>query len=104
VIDTKYYSYHLASHHGGDEKFLSGHLFQLYAYLRTQEEHSLAHRNASGVLLYPAVKGDFDQAMKVQGHTIRVRTVRLDQEWSKIESDLLAVASQALGSENQRNA
>ncbi len=104
VIDTKYYSYHLASHRGGDEKFLSGHLFQLYAYLRTQEEHSRAHRNASGVLLYPAVKGDFDQAMKVQGHTIRVRTVRLDQEWSKIESDLLAVASQALGSENQQNA
>jgi 5-methylcytosine-specific restriction enzyme subunit McrC len=99
VIDTKYYSDHLGSHHEGAEKFLSQHLYQMYAYLRTQDEQSYAHRCASGVLLYPAVKGDFDKAMKVQGHTIRVRTVRLDLEWDKIEADLLAIAAQALGRE-----
>lgn len=97
VIDTKYYAAHLASRFDSREKFLSYHLYQIYAYLRTQEDRSEQHRSAEGVLLYPSAGGaSFDEAMQVQGHRIRVRTLDLSMDWAAVEADLLGLAGSVL--------
>lgn len=91
VIDTKYYRSFLRARFENSSTFHSGHLYQLYAYLRTQEDQSEAHKRAEGVLLYPATSTEYSGAMKVQGHEIRVETVDLSSPWEAIERRLLSV-------------
>ena len=92
VIDTKYYAKTLSSRYDSVEKFHSAHLYQLYAYLRTQEHRGDSFRNCPGVLLYPTTSSAIDERMRVQGHDIRIATIDLARPWSDIERGLLAVA------------
>ncbi|HSL29495.1 MAG TPA: hypothetical protein VK900_09875, partial [Anaerolineales bacterium] len=55
VLDTKFTSHSLVENQWGKPVYDSSHLYQIYAYLKSQEELSEAHRTASGILLYPAV-------------------------------------------------
>jgi len=89
IIDTKYYRSHLAKRYQGLSKFHSGNLYQIYSYLRTQEDKSPAHRQAEGVLLYPGTGSRFSETMLVQGHRIQVRTVDLTTPWLEIEAGLM---------------
>ena len=89
VVDTKYSATTLAAGPHGVAKFKSGNLYQLYAYLRTQDQESDAHRHAQGMLLYPTTSHELDETMSVQGHRIRVATVDLSKEWETIEARLL---------------
>jgi 5-methylcytosine-specific restriction enzyme subunit McrC len=91
VIDTKYSISTLTSTPFGGKKFKSENLYQIYAYLRTQEHLSERHCNASGILLYPKTSEDVDSEMRVQGHSIRIATVNLADEWPNIETRLLAL-------------
>lgn len=50
VIDTKFAS--IFTLHHGHERFKSGYLYQIYAYLRSRES---THPNADGMLLHPAI-------------------------------------------------
>ena len=93
VVDTKYYTSSLSTGPYGTARFHSGNLYQLYAYLRTQEHRSASHRDAEGMLLYPTTAVDLDEAMKVQGHRIRVATVNLAHPWPEIEARLLSLAA-----------
>ncbi|MBE0657626.1 MAG: hypothetical protein IH602_08035 [Bryobacteraceae bacterium] len=88
VIDTKYSIRTLAESPHGGEKFKSENLYQVYAYLRTQEHRSAAHAAAEGMLLYPTTSRELDEAMFVQGHRIRVATVDLSRPWREIEERL----------------
>ena len=90
VVDTKYYRSALSIGMHGTARFHSNNLYQLYAYLRTQEHRSDSHRDAEGMLLYPTTSVELDEAMKVQGHRIRVATVNLARPWTEIEARLLA--------------
>jgi 5-methylcytosine-specific restriction enzyme subunit McrC len=90
VVDTKYSIQTLSSNFGA-EKFKAPDLYQIYAYLRTQEHISSVHKCAEGILLYPTITYDVDATMSVQGHRIRVATVNLSEHWKKIESRLLAL-------------
>ena len=63
----------------GTEKFKSDNLYQVYAYLRTQEQRGPSHRSASGMLLYPTTSYKLKEAMAVQGHRIWVATVNLSE-------------------------
>jgi 5-methylcytosine-specific restriction enzyme subunit McrC len=99
VIDTKYYGSHLTPGVYGRETFLSGHLYQLYTYLRTQEDRGATYRDAAGVLLYPCVERPADEAMKVQGHVMWISTIDLATPWQQIEERLLLVANRALRDE-----
>jgi 5-methylcytosine-specific restriction enzyme subunit McrC len=92
VIETKFSAAALAASPFGEEAFKPANLYQLYAYLRSQEEASEAHRTASGILLYPAVDLHLDEHMLVQGHRIRVATVDLGAPWPAIEKRLLDIA------------
>ena len=78
----------------GTPKFKSENLYQLYAYLRTQEHLTKAHRAAEGLLLYPATTHDLTESIVVQGHRIRVATVDLSEKWENIEARLLALVNQ----------
>lgn len=64
MVDTKYYKTTLANGPYGTAKFKSENLYQIYAYLRTQEHRSEAHGSAEGMLLYPTTTHDLDEARR----------------------------------------
>lgn len=91
VLDTKFTNIVTGRHHGG-VGFKSGHLYQLYAYLRSQTGlGDVAANNAEGILLYPALKHHVDEAVMIQGHSFRFVTVDLAAPSAKLRSDLLDV-------------
>ncbi|MGA2434648.1 MAG: hypothetical protein ABSG25_05120, partial [Bryobacteraceae bacterium] len=95
IIDTKYSTTTLAATPHGGARFKSENLYQLYTYLRTQEQESDAHRCAQGMLLYPTTNQDLNETMSVQGHRMHIATVDLSKEWETIETRLLALVSSA---------
>jgi 5-methylcytosine-specific restriction enzyme subunit McrC len=93
VLDTKFTANSLILGRWGNYVFDSSHLYQLYAYLRSQEHLSEFHRCASGILLYPTVHENISETVELQGHQIRFVTVNLSDRWEKIESQLLDLVS-----------
>jgi 5-methylcytosine-specific restriction enzyme subunit McrC len=90
VLDTKFTA-NVLIRGKADLIFNPSHLFQIYAYLRSQEHRSDSHLLATGVLLYPAVEHRISEMVRIQGHDIRWETIDLTQPWETIESDLLSV-------------
>ncbi|KAA2234165.1 5-methylcytosine-specific restriction endonuclease system specificity protein McrC [Salinarimonas soli] len=98
VIDTKFTTIVHTSRFGR-EILKSGHLYQLYAYLRSQEGRGSAlDDRASGLLLYPSVGAPIDESVILQGHRLRFATVDLTASSTDIASKLLDLAS----SKNER--
>jgi 5-methylcytosine-specific restriction enzyme subunit McrC len=89
VIDTKFTSI-VTRGWFRDEVLSSGHLYQLYAYLRSQEGKGdpLLDR-ASGLLLHPSLGELIDETVVVQGHAIRFATVDLAATAPEIRHHLL---------------
>ena len=89
IIDTKFTSI-LKPGFRRDQTLASGHIYQIYAYLRSQEDlgDPLADK-ASGILLYPAVNCTVDESVDIQGHNIRFATVNLDATPGEIRHRLL---------------
>jgi 5-methylcytosine-specific restriction enzyme subunit McrC len=97
VIDTKFTSILTPAQHGG-QRFKTGHLYQLYAYLRSQERtDDPLSVTADGMLLYPAIDLDVDEAALVQGHRIRFATIDLARPTAEV------VPSPARASEDERS-
>lgn len=93
IIDTKFTSILTAGQHGG-ERFKTGHLYQLYAYLRSQERASDPLSLVSdGMLLYPAVGVDIDETALIQGHRIRFVTIDLSRASMEIIEKLRLLPS-----------
>lgn len=92
VIDTKF-THVLSPARYGEEKLRSGYLYQMYAYLRSQEgSDDPLSQNASGLLLHPSVGHDIDEAATIQGHRIRFATVDLAADGPAIRERLLSLA------------
>jgi 5-methylcytosine-specific restriction enzyme subunit McrC len=91
ILDTKFTAASLIENQWGKPIYDSSHLYQLYAYLRSQEELSAAHRTAAGILLYPAVKTHLSDRVELQGHTVRIECVDLAAEWQEVERQLMKV-------------
>ena len=89
VLDTKFTAKSLEENQWGKAVFDSSHLYQLYAYLKSQEHLSAAHRTAVGILLYPAVKNKFSERVKLQDQIIRLESVDLAAPWQEIERQLM---------------
>lgn len=91
VIDTKFTSI-LKSGWYRNETLSSSHLYQIYAYLRSQvgQGDSFAD-SAEGVLLYPSVGVSVDENAVIQGQRFRFMTVDLTADTSVIRSELLRV-------------
>lgn len=95
ILDTKFTAHSLVQNPWGSEGFDSSHLYQLYAYIKTQEHLSREHALASGILLYPAVNDtNLSEGIELQGHTLRIETVDLGKPWQEIEKHLLQVILQ----------
>lgn len=91
IIDTKFTKASITQGQWGNLTFNRDHMFQIYTYLRTQEEVSKLYKKATGILLYPTVNKHLPQKTCIQGHTIKWETIDLAQPWNKIEKDLLEV-------------
>lgn len=91
VLDTKFTSIITSRPYGG-VGLKSGHLYQLYAYLRSQAGRGDdASDHAEGILLHPALDCHVDEAVTIQGHRFRFVTVDLAAPTEKLRSALLDV-------------
>ena len=99
VIDTKWYS-SVASEHYGNLTVHSANLYQMYAYLASQDQESDAHRRATGILLYGQTgEGERKLRTRIDEHPFWVETLDLMQEWEKIEGDLVRLVGEAIAVE-----
>ena len=91
VIDTKFNSVVTRGWYR-EETLRSGYLYQIYAYLRSQEGNGdpLAE-NASGLLLHPAMDEMVNEAVVIQNHEIRFATVNLGATAKEIREQLIQV-------------
>ena len=88
VIDTKFTEIFTASSYR-DQILKSGYLYQLYAYLRSQEQpNDPVSLTAEGMLLHPQTGGAVDESMIVQGHRMRFKTIDLMDAPSRFETNL----------------
>jgi 5-methylcytosine-specific restriction enzyme subunit McrC len=93
VIDTKFTAKGLVEGQYGKAVFDSSHLYQMYAYLRSQEHLSPSHQSADGILLYPTVHHGLAETVLLQGHNMRVESVDLADDWPRIERRLLELVA-----------
>lgn len=85
IIDAKYYAETLQKYYNA-EKIHSQHLYQLFAYLKNQE-----NPQAEGILIYPTTEKSLSLTYTYEGHKIRIETLNLNQNWQGIEGDLLGI-------------
>ena len=91
VIDTKFNAI-VTNGWYREVSLRSGYLYQMYAYLRSQEGTGDGYSDdAEGVLLHPSVGSKFDESVVIQGHKIRFMTVDLTASASDIRAELLGV-------------
>lgn len=94
MLDTKFTASSLVENQWGKAVYDSSHLYQLYAYLRSQEQVSAEYRVAEGILLYPKVHARISEQVALQGHIIRIKSVDLASEWPDVERQLVEVVTQ----------
>ena len=91
VIDTKFNAV-VINGWFRDETLRSGYLYQMYAYLRSQEgSGDPLNENASGLLLHPSVGKNIDEYIVMQNHKIQFATVDLAATAIEIREQLLQV-------------
>jgi 5-methylcytosine-specific restriction enzyme subunit McrC len=101
VIDTKFNSI-LTSGWYREETLRSEHVYQIYAYLRSQAGRGdLVADRAEGLLLHPSVGETLDETVVIQGHSVRFATVDLTASTRDIRSQLLRVCEPLLPSRPQ---
>lgn len=84
IIDTKFTDVLTTSQYGG-ARFKTGHIYQLYAYLRSQErDDDPLSLNADGMLLYPAIGMAVDEVAVIQRHRMRFVTVDLSRPSAEV--------------------
>jgi 5-methylcytosine-specific restriction enzyme subunit McrC len=89
IIDTKFTSA-LSSGQFGGETFKSGYLYQIYAYVRTQENPADAlSLSAEGMLLHASVGKSIRESFFTGGHRFTVATVDLGRPAKEIRQQLL---------------
>jgi 5-methylcytosine-specific restriction enzyme subunit McrC len=93
VIDTKFTSILKPGWHR-QETFHSGYVYQIYAYLRSQEDDAdPLSAGAAGLLIHPSVGEMVDESVLIQGHTIRFATVDLAGTATEIREQLLRIVA-----------
>ncbi|MCP4099381.1 MAG: 5-methylcytosine-specific restriction endonuclease system specificity protein McrC [Planctomycetaceae bacterium] len=91
IIDTKFTDVLTVSQYGG-ERFKTGHIYQLYAYLRSQERTDDPMSLCSdGLLLYPSIGVEVDETALIQNHRIRFVTIDLAQPSAEVVEKLRAI-------------
>ncbi|WP_335916838.1 5-methylcytosine-specific restriction endonuclease system specificity protein McrC [Shewanella chilikensis] len=100
IIDTKFNSLTKKGWYR-NETLRSGYLYQMYAYLRSQEnERNLRSLTSSGMLLHPAIDDEVAEMVKIQGHAIWFCTVNLGDSALSIRKRLLFLIDKAFSCES----
>jgi 5-methylcytosine-specific restriction enzyme subunit McrC len=87
VVDTKFASIFTAGRFGG-VGFKSPYIYQMYAYLRSQEGNDVQSEGTNGMLLHPTIEDSMCERAEIQGHTITFATVDLRESTAAIRSEL----------------
>ncbi len=96
IIDTKFNSI-LTQGWYRDATLRSGYVYQIYTYLKSQEDHSDSPSlTATGVLLHPSIDEALSESVVIQGHEIRFATVDLGAQPCDIRRQLLQVVDVSL--------
>lgn len=92
VIDTKFTSVFTRGWYR-DQSLKTGYVYQLYAYLRSQEGRGDPWADqADGLLLHPAISAQVDESVRIQGHRMRFATVDLAASHQEIRDQLLELS------------
>ena len=91
ILDTKFNEI-LIENRFKQLKFHSQYIFQIYSYIKSQNEtrDSSIHQ-VDGLLLHPSVGQTIDEYAVIQGHRLRFRTVDLTQSSTAIQEELLSI-------------
>ncbi|MBK7930488.1 MAG: 5-methylcytosine-specific restriction endonuclease system specificity protein McrC [Bryobacterales bacterium] len=87
IVDTKFASI-LSARRFGDVSLKSGYLYQMYAYIRSQEGREPRWNGAAGLFLHPAVGGAVHEHVVIQNHAITFATVDLSSPAAAIRHEL----------------
>ena len=99
VLDTKWYSSPV-SERNDVESVDSSNLYQMYAYLSSQDHEGVAHRMATEILLYgQTALGHRRLRTRIDEHPFWVETLDLMQVWEVIEADLVEAIKETVGDE-----
>lgn len=92
IVDTKFASI-LGRRPFGGTSLKSHYLYQMYAYVRSQEGLGLRSSETAGLLLHPAIDVAIDEHAVIQGHSITFATVNLSGSAAAIRSNLRRILS-----------
>lgn len=92
IIDTKYYKEAFKTRFD-KQRLDPNNLYQLFAYLKNQENEEDITKRCEGILLYPSVNNDFEYSFQYENHKIRVMSINLNQDWKRIRTDLLEIVA-----------
>lgn len=90
IIDAKYYS-HMSQTQYGINTLHSNNLYQIFTYVKNKEvELKNCEHTVSGMLLYAQTDEDIvpNETYQMSGNQITVRTLDLNQNFSKISKEL----------------
>ena len=91
VIDTKFTAITTKSNFR-ERTLKSNYIYQMYAYLRSQENPVLnGSLSSAGMLLHPAIDCPVSEMVKIQGHRLYFSTVDLGERSDKIRDQLLYI-------------
>jgi len=94
VIDTKFNEITTRGYYR-KESLRSGYIYQMYAYLRSQERaDDPKSLRAEGMLLHPSVGSYINESVTIQGHKLHFRTVDLADKPVGIRASLLSALLQ----------
>ncbi len=93
IIDTKFKDILGAPHLESERrKFHSTNIYQMYAYIRSQEtSNDPCFQNSEGILLYPTIGENMDAAAEIDGHVFRFATIDLSMRTEDLIRELRAL-------------
>lgn len=91
VIDPKFTTVTKQGHYR-HATFASGYVYQIYAYLMSQDVRE-PKAKSEGLMLHPTVGDHLDEEVVIQGHRIRFATVDLVASPRTLANELLAAIS-----------
>ena len=83
IMDTKFNNI-LAPNQWGTHRLRSGYLYQIYAYVMSQQDNPDFGPDTRGVLLHPVLGEAVDETVVIQGHPFRFATVDLWGSYAEI--------------------
>jgi 5-methylcytosine-specific restriction enzyme subunit McrC len=91
LIDTKFTAIFRPGYYRQQDLLKSEYLYQLYSYIRSQEQPNAAFQFTHAMLLHPAVGQDVTEQVVMQGYRMQFCTVDLSQSREAIEQRLLSL-------------